>query len=61
MGLLDLVIPVNNGVGTANPFVVTVSPTTPGSPERIYVRALLMKKNESVGIPSDPTYVTINP
>lgn len=49
------------GVGTANPFEVTVTPTTIGQPERILVRAQLLKKNEPVGQPSDPTYVTINP
>lgn len=46
---------------TTNPCEVTVTPTTPDQPERIYVRAQLMKNNEPVGIPSDPTYVTINP
>ena len=46
---------------TNNPAEITVTPTTPGNPERIYVRAILMKKNAPVGQPSDPTYVTINP
>ena len=46
---------------TNNPCNVTVTPTTPGQPERILVRAILMKGNEQVGLPSDPTYVTINP
>lgn len=46
---------------TKNPCNVVVTPTTPGQPERILVRAILMKNNEQVGLPSDPTYVTINP
>lgn len=46
---------------TSNPCPVTVTSTTPGQPERIYVRAQLMKNNAPVGIPSDPTYVTVNP
>jgi len=46
---------------TNNPCLVTVTPTTPNQPERILVRAVLMKDNQPVGIPSDPTYVTINP
>lgn len=46
---------------TGNPCVVTVTPTTPGQPERILVRAQLVKGSDPVGIPSDPTYVTINP
>jgi len=29
--------------------------------ERILVRAQLVKGSDSVGIPSDPTYVTVNP
>ena len=39
---------------------VTVTPTTPGQPERIQVRAILSKNNQDVGIPSDATYVTVN-
>lgn len=46
---------------TSNPCPVTVTPTTPGQPERLYVRAHLMKNNQTVGLPSDPTYVTVNP
>ncbi|MEQ1604627.1 MAG: hypothetical protein ABL999_07135 [Pyrinomonadaceae bacterium] len=46
---------------TTNPCNVVVTPTSPGQPERILVRAILMKNNEQVGVPSDPTYVTINP
>ena len=46
---------------TNNPAEVTVTPTTPGAPERILVRAVLMKNNEQVGQPSDPTFVTVNP
>lgn len=46
---------------TNNPADVTVTPTTAGQPERILVRAILLDKNEPVGIPSDPTFVTVNP
>lgn len=46
---------------TNNPSDVTVTPTTPGQPERILVRAILLKDNQPIGIPSDPTYVTVNP
>ncbi|HEV8593316.1 MAG TPA: hypothetical protein VGQ55_14530 [Pyrinomonadaceae bacterium] len=51
----------DNGFATSNPFDVTVTPTTPGQPERVQVRAILLQKNEPVGQPSDPTYVTVNP
>lgn len=46
---------------TNSPVEVTVTPTSPGEPERIMVRAVLIQKNEPVGIPSDPTFVTVNP
>ncbi len=46
---------------TNNPAQVVVSPTVPGQPERVLVRAWLLDKNEEVGLPSDPTYVTANP
>lgn len=46
---------------TNNPVEVTITPTTPGQPERILVRAILLQKNQPVGQPSDPTYVTVNP
>jgi hypothetical protein len=46
---------------TSNPAVVTVTPTIPGDPERIFVRAILQDRQADVGIPSDPTYVTVNP
>lgn len=46
---------------TNNPCEVTITPTTPGEPERILVRAFLLKNNVEVGEPSDPTYVTVNP
>jgi hypothetical protein len=46
---------------TKNPCHVTATPTTPGQPERILVRAILLADNEPVGEPSDPTYVTLNP
>ena len=46
---------------TNNPVEVTITPTTAGQPERILVRAILLKNNEPVGQPSDPTFVTANP
>lgn len=46
---------------TSNPCEITVTPTTAGQPERIMVRAVLLEKNEPIGQPSDPTYVTVNP
>ena len=46
---------------TSNPAQVTVTPTTPGQPERVLVRAILQDRQTDVGIPSDPTYVTVNP
>lgn len=44
-----------------NPCEITVEPATPNQPERILVRAILLKSNNPVGEPSDPTYVTVNP
>ena len=46
---------------TNNPVDVAITPTTPGQPERILVRAILLQKNQPVGQPSDPTFVTVNP
>jgi hypothetical protein len=46
---------------TKNPCEVTITPTTPGQPERILVRAILLSNNQPVGEPSDPAYVTVNP
>jgi len=46
---------------TNNPCEVVISPQTPGQPERVLVRAILLQKNQPVGEPSDPTYVTVNP
>lgn len=51
----------DSGFGTSSPLEVTIQPTTPGQPERLQVRAILIKKNEPVGQPSDPVYVTVNP
>ena len=48
-------------VSTTSPLEYTVVPTTPGQPERILVRAILYKGTDAVGLPSDPTYVTVNP
>lgn len=47
--------------GTSSPLEVHVTPTTPGQPERVQVRAILMDKNETVGVPSDMQYATLNP
>ncbi len=49
------------GFWDKNPAVVKITPTIPNQPERILVRAMLFNNNENVGIPSDPTYVTVNP
>lgn len=46
---------------TNNPVEVTITPTTPGNPERILVRAILLEKNAPVGQPSDPAFITANP
>ncbi len=40
---------------------VTITPTTPGIPERIEVRIRLLKNNENYGQLSDAMYVTLNP
>ena len=48
-------------VSTTSSIEYTVVPTTPGQPERILVRAILYKGINPVGLPSDPTYVTVNP
>ena len=40
---------------------VTVVPTVAGQPERLQVRVILLDKNQPVGQPSDPVYVTVNP
>ena len=48
-------------VSTSSNIEYTVTPTTPGQPERILVRAILYKGSEAIGQPSDPTYVTVNP
>jgi hypothetical protein len=46
---------------TSNPCEVVITPTTPGQPERILVRAILLNHNQPVGQPSDPAFVTVNP
>lgn len=46
---------------TSNPVICTLTPTVPGDPERVMVRGILLEKNQPVGVPSDPTYVTVNP
>lgn len=51
----------DNAFATSNPVEVTITPTTAGQPERVLVRAVLLQKNQPVGQPSDPTFVTVNP
>lgn len=51
----------NAAFGTSSPMDVIITPTVAGQPERIQVRAILLSRNEPVGEPSDPTYVTVNP
>jgi hypothetical protein len=46
---------------TSNPCEVVANPTTPGQPERILVRAILLSHNEPIGQPSDAAFVTVNP
>jgi hypothetical protein len=46
---------------TSNPCEVVVTPTNPGQPERILVKAILLNHNQPVGQPSDPAFVTVNP
>jgi hypothetical protein len=46
---------------TTNPCEVTVPPTDPTHPERIMVRAILLKGNQPTGLPSDIVSVTVNP
>jgi len=47
--------------GSSNPITVTIPPLNPGQPERILVRAILLKNNEPVGSPSAIVQVTVNP
>jgi len=58
---MDSEVWTDAGFGTSSPLEITVAPTTPGQPERLQVRAILLKNNEPVGQPSDPVYVTVNP
>lgn len=46
---------------TSNPCEIVLTPTTAGEPERVLVRAVLLQKNQPIGQPSDPTFVTVNP
>lgn len=48
-------------VSTSNPTEYAITPTSAGKIERILVRAILYKGTTPVGVPSDPTYVTLNP
>ena len=58
---MDSEVWTDAGFGTSSPLEITVAPTAPGQPERLQVRVILLKKNEPVGQPSDPVYVTVNP
>lgn len=51
----------NEAFGSKNPLEVEITPTTPGEPERIQVRAVLLENNKPVGQPSDMQYLTLNP
>lgn len=50
---------IKSGVGKSVTF--TLTPTTPGQPEKFLVRVQLLKKNAPYGQPSDPAYVTVSP
>lgn len=47
--------------GTGKSVNVTITPLVAGKAEQILVRVQLRKGNEKYGVPSDPTYVTVNP
>lgn len=47
--------------GTGKGASVTITPTTPGQPERMELKIQLYKDNEPYGQPSDPIYATFNP
>lgn len=47
--------------GTGKGASVTITPTTPGQPERMELKIQLYKDNEPYGQPSDPVYATFNP
>jgi hypothetical protein len=47
--------------GTGKSVSVHVTPTVAGKAEQILVRVQLKRNDENYGVPSDPTYVTINP
>lgn len=47
--------------GTGKSVNVVVTPTADGKAEQILVRVQLRKGNEKYGVPSNPTYVTVNP
>jgi hypothetical protein len=47
--------------GTGKSVNVTITPTADGKAEQILVRVQLRKGNDKYGVPSDPTYVTVNP
>ncbi|HEX9961410.1 MAG TPA: hypothetical protein VGB00_10790 [Pyrinomonadaceae bacterium] len=47
--------------GTSSPLAVTIQPTTPGQPEQIQARVILLRKNTPAGQPSDAVSITVNP
>lgn len=49
------------GSATGKSANFTITPTTPGQPERLLVMIQLYRSNEPYGQPSDPQYVTFNP
>lgn len=49
------------GISTTSDMEIQIEPRTPGQPERLQARVILMHKNQPVGQPSDAVYVTVNP
>lgn len=47
--------------GTGKSINVVIEPTAEGKPEQLLVRVQLRKNDANYGVPSDPTYVTVNP
>lgn len=47
--------------GTGKSVNVVITPLVEGKAEQILVRVQLRKGNDKYGVPSDPTYVTVNP
>lgn len=47
--------------GNGKSINITITPTTPGKPERVLLRIQLKRNDENYGQPSEPIYVTFNP